>query len=130
MSGTTENQGFARGYKIDSALSQYAVVLQGTEEGHAKAPEAQRDGTIAGVLQYSSSASGDQVSVMKTGYSKVIASEAIPKGTQVAINDIEGRVYDPTVWASGDGVVGTLEEVATASGDIVECWLDLRTLLG
>ena len=130
MSGTTENQGFARGYEIDSALSQYAVVIQATPEGHAKAPAAQRDGTIAGVLQESSSASGDSRSVMKTGYSKVIAAEAIPKGTQVAINDIEGRVYDPTVWASGDGVVGTLEEAASASGDIVECWLDLRTLLG
>jgi len=106
------------------------VVLFGDEDKHVKAPAAARDGFIAGVTQDSASASGDTVRVRKEGISKVIASEAVSKGMEVAINDIEGRVYDPTVWASGDGMVGVLETAAAASGDIVDCWLRIRTVLG
>jgi hypothetical protein len=117
-------------YIADGALSQYAVVLYGSEDNHCKAPAAAADAGICGVTQDAASASGDTVNVIKMGITPVIASEAISKGVEVAINDIEGRVKDPTVWTSGDGVVGTLEQEAAASGDIVACWLRIRTLLG
>lgn len=130
MGGTTETYGLDLTYVADEALTQYAVVLYGDETGHVKAPAAARDGGIAGVVQDSASASGDTVRVRKEGISKVTASEAISLKIEVGINDIEGRVYDPTVWASGDGVVGVLEQAASASGDIVDCWLQIRTELG
>jgi hypothetical protein len=117
-------------YIADGALTKYAVVLYGDEDNHVKAPAAALDKGIAGVVMQAASASGDVVHVRKMGTAPVIASEAISKGIIVGINDIEGRVKDPTVWASGDGVVGTLEHAAAASGDIVECWLQIRALLG
>lgn len=130
MAGTPDNYGLTKSYVADGALSQYAVVLYADEDYHAKAPAAALDAGIAGITQDSASTSGDTIEVRKEGISKVIASEAISKGVEVGINDIEGRVKDPTVWASGDGVVGTLEQAAAASGDIVDCWLRIRTLLG
>ncbi len=130
MPGTPENAGLEKTYVADGALTQYAAVLYGDEDYHCKAPAAALDAGIAGITQDSASASGDVVHVRKEGISKVIASEAIPIRTYVGINDIEGRVKDPTVWASGDGVVGTLENEAAASGDIVDCWLRIRELLG
>ena len=117
-------------YIADGALTQYAVVLYGATTGHVKAPAAALDRTIAGVVQETASASGDTVRVRKMGISKVIASEAISVGIAVGINDIEGRVKDPTVWASGDGVVGYADTPASASGDIIDCWLGIRELLG
>lgn len=130
MSGTPENAGLEKTYTADGALSQYAVVVYGDEAYHVKAPASQKANGICGVAQESTSASGDTILVRKEGISKVVASEAIGKSIEVGINDIEGRVYDPTVWASGDGLVGTLEQPAAASGDIVDCWLRIRTMLG
>jgi len=130
MGGTTSDYNLDLTYIADGALSRYAVVLYGDADRHAKAPAAALDCGIAGVTQDSATASGDSIQVRKEGVSKVIASEAIAKRIEVGINDIQGRVKDPGVWASGDGVVGTLETAALASGDIVDCWLRIRTLLG
>jgi len=130
MSGTTENFLFGRTYTAASALSKYAVVVYGTEARQVKAPAAALDGGIAGVTQDAASASGDTILVMKEGISKAIASEAISVGIEVGISDVEGRVSDPAVWASGDGVLGVAETAATASGDIFECWLQVRKELG
>lgn len=117
-------------YQADGALTQYAVVVYGGVDGHCNAPASQKANKVAGVVQETASASGDTVRVRKAGITKVVASEAISLGMEVSINDIQGRVYDPTVFASGDGVVGVMEEAATASGDIVDCWLQIRTELG
>lgn len=130
MAGTPDNYGLTKTYVADSSLSQYAVVLYADEDYHCKVPAAALDCGIAGIAQDHADASGDTVEVRKEGISKVIASEAIGKGIEVGINDIEGRVKDPVVWASGDGLVGTLEQAAAASGDIVDCWLRIRTLHG
>lgn len=128
MSGVT--RGLDKTYIADGSLLQYQVVLYGDETSHCKTPAARADGGIAGVTQHSTSASGDTVMVRKEGITKVIASEAVTKGMDVVINDIEGRIYDPAVFASGDGVVGVLEEDAAASGDIIDCWLQIRNELG
>ena len=131
MSGSYEDHGnLDLTYIADGALSQYAVVLYADEDKHVKAPAAALDRTIAGVVQDTAAASGDTVRVRKNGLSKIIASEAFSKGIALGINDIEGRVKDPVVWTSGDGVVGYAEEAAAASGDIVTCWLGIRELLG
>lgn len=135
MAGTPDNYGLDKTYTADSRLARYVVVLYGDIDYHVKKPTADGDAGIAGITQESCNASGDLILIRKEGISKAVASEAISKGVEVAIDYINattdgGRIYDPTVWASGDGVVGTLEQAAAASGDIVDCWLRIRTLLG
>ncbi|MBA7476907.1 hypothetical protein ES707_12303 [subsurface metagenome] len=117
-------------YVADGAFLKYSVVLYGDEDYHCKAPVARADGKIAGVTQASTVASGDTVLVRKMGITKVIASEAFNKGEPLVINDIEGRVYDPLFFASGDGIVAVAEESAATSGDIVDAWLQVRDELG
>jgi len=122
-------------YIADEPLDRYSVVVYGPERQHCKGPAADNDGAICGIVQGKASASGDTVMVRKEGISKAIAGEAFTKGIELAIDYVDattdgGRVLDPAVWASGDGVVGMPEESAAASGDIVEVWLGIRTLLG
>lgn len=121
-------------YVADGPLDRYSVVVYGDERQHCKGPAADRDNQICGVLQNRSDASGDSVTVRKMGISKVIGGEAISKGLEVAIDFVTdtngGRVKDPAVWASGDAVVGVMEEAIAASGDLQECWLRIHTKLG
>lgn len=106
-------------YIADVAISQYAVVVCGTTEGHCKLPASARVSKILGVAQEASTASGDVIEIVTRGRSKVIASAATVIGTPAAINDSVGRAYGPAGFASGDGVLGYWRETASASGDIV-----------
>ena len=122
-------------YIADGPLDRYSVVVYGTERQHCKKPAADADNQVCGVVQQLAAASGDSVKVRKMGLSKVIAGEALPKALEVTIDYVDattngGRVKDPDVWASGDAVVGVMEELAEASGDLIECWLRIHTKLG
>lgn len=130
MADYGEKEGLTYSYTADEAIAKYMVVVFGDEDYHVKSPSSQKANQIAGIAMNATTASGDTVRVALEGIVKVIASEAIGKGLEVAINDIEGRVYDPSVWASGDGVVGVLLSAAATSGDQVDCWLRIRTELG
>lgn len=123
--------GLDKTYIADSALLQYSVVLYNTAlSGHCTVPAAASDALIAGVVQEAATASGDIVRVRKEGITKVLAEGAIAIGNEVGIADIRGMVDDTlAAWASGDGVLGVAEETATASGDIIACWLQIRTVL-
>lgn len=122
-------------YVADEVLDKFTVVVYGTERQHCKGPAADNDGAICGITMQKSTASGDVVRVRKMGIAPCRAGEAFTKGIELAIDYVDattdgGRVKDPAVWASGDGVVGIPEETAAASGDIVDVWLGIRTLLG
>ncbi len=118
-----------KSYKANGALDQYQVVVfHTTSEGYVKSPAASGEAAIAGVVQEKAAASGDTVRVTKHGISKVIAQEALTQGQQVVIANANGRVCNPGSFSAGNGVIGTMEEGATASGDIVRCWLQIDTV--
>lgn len=123
----------------DAALGQWKVVVGGQERHsdpllrlHVKLPAAEDARYIIGVTQHSVAASGDTVMVRRAGITKVRAGTAnVVFGMPLRIHDIRGNAAEQVdEWASGDGVLGYAEEKSNASGDIIECWLAIRELLG
>ena len=123
---------FDDSYVADAALAQYRVVVAGTTKNHVRLPTAQDANAIIGVTQHSTSASGDTVLVRRAGRTKiVVATGNLTYGVPLRIHDLQGRTdRQAAAWVSGDGVVGYSEEASAASGDIIECFLGIRTLLG
>ena len=122
-------------YIADGAISAFRVVVAGQDNDsagkHCKLPAAQDANAILGVTQHSTTASGDVVLVRRAGITKVeVAGASITYGVPLRIFDIRGMVdRQAAAWGSGDGVVGYAEQASSASGDIIECWLAIRTLL-
>ncbi len=116
-------------YIADEALTRYTVVVfagsAAANVGHVAKPSASGDNLIAGVVQDDTTASGDVVRVMRIGKSLVLTGVAINTGQELHIHDADGRVAVPTAWSDGDGFVGTAEEVATASGDIISAYISV-----
>jgi|GEM_PF-1728917 hypothetical protein len=115
--------------RAGEVLAQYrAVVLDSIENGDhiVKYPSAARD-VAYGITQEAAAASGDRISVRRGGTSYVEVDEATTLGRVAMIADTVGRVEDTASnnWASGDGVVGSFDEAATASGDKVIVKLNL-----
>lgn len=129
---------FDESFVADGALAAYRVVVVGegsdvdAQGKHCKLPAAQDAATILGVTQHSTSASGDTVLVRRAGITKLeVASANITAGVALRTHDIRGIADRQTgAWISGDGVIGYAEENSAASGDVIECWLAIRTLLG
>ena len=119
-------------FVADGAVSQWRIVVAGDIHGHAKLPAAQDAGEIVGVSQHSTSASGDTILVRRTGISKIqVSSGNVTRGVALRAFDIRGMAdRQAAAWVSGDGVLGYAEEDSSASGDIIECWLAIRQLLG
>ena len=135
--GNTQGYVFDDSFTADGALAKYRVVVFSGIKKHVKYPAAQDANAIAGVTQEATSASGDRVLVRQMGKSKLEVAAAISSfGQPLRAYDVVGRVNVQNVaggtgpWVSGDGIVGYNESLSTASGDIVECWLGIRTLLG
>lgn len=122
----------------DGAIPAYRVVVVGEgtldsgEAKHCKLPAAQDAATILGISQHASSASGDTILVRRAGLSKVEVSSAnVTAGVSLRVFDIRGMVdRQAAAWQSGDGCIGNAEQASAASGDVIECWLNIRTLLG
>jgi len=135
--GTTQGYVYDESFKANGALAKYRVVVYGAEKQYVKYPAAQDANAIAGITQEATTASGDTVLVRQIGKSKVESAAAISTfGQPLRAYDVVGRVNVQNVaggtgpWVSGDGVVGYNESTCTASGDIIEAWLGIRTLLG
>ena len=135
--GTTQGYVYDESFVADGALAKYRVVVYGAEKQYVKYPAAQDANAIAGITQEATTASGDTVLVRQIGKSKVESAAAISTfGQPLRAYDVVGRVNVQNVaggtgpWVSGDGVVGYNESTCTASGDIIEAWLGIRTLLG
>ena len=118
----------------DAAISQFRVVVAGGvivagETIHVNVPGAQDATRIVGVSQQAATASGDVILVRRAGITKVeVASGNIVYGEDLRIHDIRGNAdRQGDAWASGDGILGQAEGASAASGDIVECWLNIRT---
>ncbi len=119
--------------RAGEAIGQYlAVVLNSIENGDhiVKLPSAARD-VCYGIIQETAAASGDRVSVRRGGSSYVVADSAITLGRPLMISTATGHVNDVSSdnWASGDGLVGSSDEAATASGDIIACKLNLMEIM-
>ncbi len=120
--------------RTNGAITQYmAVVLDSIENGDhiVKLPAAARD-VCFGIIQQTSTASGDRVSVRRGGSSYVVANGAITLGRPLMISEgATGHVNDVSSdnWASGDGLVGSADEAATASGDIIVAKLNLMEIM-
>lgn len=117
----------------DAAVAAYRVVIAGETKGHVKLPA--QDGLPLGITQHATDASGDQVRVRMLGVSKLeVATGNVTFGGKTSIlriHDAVGRAdAQAAAWISGDGVVGYALEASAASGDIVECWLAIQTVLG
>lgn len=135
--GNTQGYVYDESFVADEALAKYRIVVYGGAHQHCKYPAAQDANAIAGVTQSSTSASGDTVLVRQLGKTKLEVAAAVSTyGQPLRAYDVVGRGNLQNVaggtgpWASGDGVVGYNETVSTASGDIIDCWLGIRTLLG
>lgn len=111
-------------FKADRAIAQYRVVTYSSTEGFVSLGAA-KAGNIAGVTQHSTSASGDTVRIRQIGKSLVTTSTSVTKGIPLYLSDAEGRVSN-NGGASGDGTIGVAEEAATASGDQITCFLQVR----
>lgn len=119
----------------DAAVSAYRIVVAGQDADlrgkHVKLPAAQDASAIIGVAQHAAAASGDTLLVRRAGITKLNVSSAnVTYGVPLRVFDIRGYAdIQSAAWASGDGVVGYAEEASAASGDTIECWLAIRTLL-
>lgn len=118
----------------DEALAQWRVVVAGGTPvagtaKHVKYPGAVDANAIIGVTQHSTSASGDLVLIRRAGITKVaVASTSVTYGVDLRVFNAEGVAdYQSGAWVSGDGILGQAEEVSSTSGDIIECWLNIRT---
>lgn len=122
-------------YIADGAIPVFRIVVAGqagdTNGKHCKLPAAQDANAILGVTQQATTASGDTVLVRRAGITKVTVSSAnVTYGVPLRAFDIRGMADVQTgPWLSGDGVLGYAEEPSAASGDVIECWLAIRTLL-
>ena len=120
--------------RAGQAIGQYlAVVLDSIENGDhiVKLPSAARD-VCFGIIQEIAANSGDRVSVRRDGSSYVVANGAITLGRPLMISEgATGHVNDvgSDNFASGDGLVGSADETATASGDIIACKLTLMEIM-
>ena len=128
---STQHFVYDESYEADAAISRYRVVVASSYR-RCKLPAAQDANAIIGVTQHATSASGDTVLVRRAGVTKLqVASASVTIGAPLRVHDIRGNAdQQAAAWASGDGVVGYAEEASAASGDIVECWLAIRQLLG
>lgn len=134
----TQGYIYDESFIADGAIPTYRVVVIGeasdvdAQGKHCKLPGAQDAASLLGVSQNATTASGDTVLVRRAGLTKVeVASGNITGGIALRAFDIRGMVdRQAGAWISGDGVVGYAEENSAASGDVIECWLAIRTLLG
>lgn len=124
-------------YIADGALAKYRIVVYGGIDQHVKYPAAQDANALVGITQHATTASGDTVLVRELGVSKFEVAAAIAtRGLPLRAYDVVGRGNAQNVaggtgpWVSGDGVIGYARTTSTASGDIIECWVQARTLLG
>lgn len=115
-------------FRADQAISQYRVVTYSSTQGYVTLGAAKAN-NIAGVVQNSSSASGDTLRVRQLGKSLVTISAAVTKGIPLILSDAQGRVSNAG-GATGDGVIGVSEEggagSAGTSGDQITCFLQIR----
>jgi len=117
---------FDETFRADASMSKYSVVVYNTAtRGYVSLPDASGATAIVGVIQEDALASGDIVSVRRHGVSKVIAKHTLTIGDLVYAGNTDGRVGKPTSWSNGDGMVGRAEESASASGDIIACFLQI-----
>jgi len=139
MPGNSQGYIWDETFVADAAISAFRVVVAGEDGGvyeydakHIKLPAAQNANAIIGITQHSTTASGDTVLVRRAGLTKVeVGSANITYGVALRAHDIRGIADRQTAaWGSGDGVIGYADCKSAASGDIIECWLAIRTLLG
>lgn len=126
---------FDETFVADGIVAANRIVVAGQagdfNSKHAKLPAGQDAAAILGVTLNATTASGDTVLVRRAGIANVeVASGNVTVGAPLRASDIRGFADVQTAaWLSGDGVLGYAEQASSASGDVIECWLAIRTLL-
>ena len=139
MAGNSQGYVWDETFVADAAISAYRAVVAGESSNvyeydakHVKYPAAQDANAIIGVTQHATTASGDTVLVRRAGLTKLeVATANVTYGAPLRVHDVVGRAdRQAAAWSSGDGVIGYADGKSAASGDIIECWLAIATLLG
>jgi hypothetical protein len=125
----------AESFAVDSAVTQFAAVVQGAADGSCVLPSAQNVEGFLGFTQAAQATAQDSVAVMTDGVSPAIAGGAITRGHKVAINSAAGDVYDVDAAieaglknpATVYHVIGEARNSVTAVGQIV--YVKIRPLV-
>lgn len=79
-------------YTAENAVTQFAVVVEGTADGEVDLPGGADVGAIVGVAQHAAAA-GARVNVAEPGsFTRAIASGSISRGANVSIAGVSGAV--------------------------------------
>ena len=104
----------------DVAVTQYAAVVQGTDDYHCTLPAGQNATGFLGAAWDSNVEAGSSVPVVMIGTAWMVASGAIAAGDQVIIANAQGQVEPASAVAAGTAnVIGTALSTTAAAGDIV-----------
>ena len=115
-------------YTANAVIGQFRAVRL-IAEGIVGLPAAAK-GACIGVTQEASRASGDVIRVRRLGISKAKVGTSGTIAADVGVHDTNGLVGVPPLFAfaSGDYVLGSLEDAPTASGDIAAVWVNAKLL--
>lgn len=113
-----------RPYTCEVAITQYAVVVEGTADGQVKLPGAADAGSIVGVAM-EAGAIGDIIAVaLPPSTVPCIASAAITRGVEVSIAAVTGTVKASAPAAGANSyLVGRAQNSVTTAGDQVSVQL-------
>lgn len=106
----THKPATVEGYKAEAAIEPYRVVKFGAADGAVVTATAGGDFVI-GVADRAGYATGDVVSVIRSGFAPVIASGAVVRGALVAAA-ADGKV---ATAAANDRILGVAEATAAAN---------------
>jgi hypothetical protein len=117
----------------DQQLNQFRIVVYGAasvndQPIHVTYPTTQYANGIVGVTQFTNNVSGDNILVRRAGITRIeTAQPGVVAGQPLLAYDSVGRASFRTgAGASGDGILGQAEFTNAASGDVIECWLNIR----
>lgn len=107
-------------YTAEGAVTQFAVLVEGTADKQATLPGGANVGNIIGIALHAA-ADGEEVEVAEAGsYCRAIANAAISRGAMLAIAGTSGNVLTAAPGAGTNTfLVGQAKSAAAASGDHV-----------
>ena len=125
------NEVFTKPYRCQAAVTQFAVVVEGTVDGDVVLPGAADVGSIVGVA-LEAGATNEIIDVaMVPSYVICIAAAAIARGARVSISAITGTVKTAAPGAGiNTSIVGQAMQAAAAAGDQISVLLTLGSAQG
>lgn len=118
-------------YTAEGAVTQFAVVVEGTDDGEVDMPGGADVGAIVGVAQHAAAA-GERVNVAEPGsFTRAIASAAIARGANVSITGTNGKVKTAAPSSGANTfIVGQAKSAAAADGDHIFIFINPSVMQG